>query len=1235
MTARFFLSPSRLARYFFHDCDRHLRFSSTPFDRRAAEGVPEVPEAKSAVTEAILDGGYVWEERVVEEHLGTDVNVAAGEEALRDRSYDFASGLRVMESLAPGEYIYQPTLEVPPGFYDRYGLDRSLIEFRACRPDLILAADALRIIDVKASEALKATHRVQIALYALILREILAATGSRWSVDLATAGVWLYERGEPRWFDLSLSLGMVETFLRERLPQLLARPTDEVSWHLQYRCEACEYYRHCKAEALESRSVSLIPYLTTGARRYLREADWSGGAIDTLPELAELLDSDEARDVLAGCGSLKGRRSRLRNAIDALESRTAVIQGGSSVALPVREQVRLVLTIQKEPLGGNIYAAGFLRQMGKDVYGDGLKHEVFVARSPADCVRVRTRFLEALYRELQILHDYNSGREFREQKGLQTYVFDQLEARLFNELLIESTTDPELAAIALGLLFHYQNESVAESDEHPGKGVPYPIVNVVGAIQHLVALGAPVAYRLQEVSRLLAPPRWSFELPDNDLFAFELSSTLKSDAVLMLWRGGADTRASIVGELRRRLRATSSVVDGLRHRIGDALFAWPPKFQLPPRLDIEHPVLSRLAFVVRYESFMRALALRGERARPYAERVREGFSIPLICEGGGNWRPAVELDSTAIDAGDFPDHLLVPAGRDGDNAQMGFDDYRFRNRMWVPKGIVSLASVVDVETDSDGQCATRLRLKLIRPEDFSEPAAGDRAVLHPRYTDFTSERIVERLRELDAEQDSDVVRLLEEPSSFAAELDDIATGEIDSRPFTPSQRDAFVHLCGNRLTLVWGPPGTGKTHFLAQSIASLGRRAAADGRPFRVVVTAFTHAAIENLLAKIDELAPELDVAKLGKPRHPAGQDLEGMSIDKAARLGPERSLVLGGTIFGLRKAAAKGMAPAPILVVDEGSQMKLGELALGMVALAPGGRLVIAGDHLQLPPIISGNYPEPEDGRAGLEDSAFAYLRDRDGGEAPFTFQLQENWRMNHELSRFSADSLYGPDYRPASEAIGAQRIQLAEPSATDSVVEAICDPETPAVACVLDGVRAAGENLVEAQLVAKLSVALRERLLFDDCILPATEAGDRRFWREGLFIVSPHHVQIRAIQRELASHRTWHERPFVDTVDKMQGQQCQAVIVSYGVSDRETALGEAEFIYSLNRLNVAVTRARAKCVVFLPRPLLEPSFDLLSNEKAAAGLGHMHRFVGYAREGDEQVYELGDGVTLRVLRR
>ncbi|MBM4319377.1 MAG: ATP-dependent helicase, partial [Deltaproteobacteria bacterium] len=309
---------------------------------------------------------------------------------------------------------------------------------------------------------------------------------------------------------------------------------------------------------------------------------------------------------------------------------------------------------------------------------------------------------------------------------------------------------------------------------------------------------------------------------------------------------------------------------------------------------------------------------------------------------------------------------------------------------------------------------------------------------------------------------------------------------------------------------------------------------------------------------------------------------------------------------------------------VDEASQLRMGELALAMAALKPGGRLVLAGDDLQLPPIVHGTYPQARDGLPGLHDSVFAYLRARDrgpGGADHYTCQLLDCWRMNGPLCRFAAETLYGDGFRPATPEIASRRLPLEPRSARSKKnpapawLDLLLDPEHPLVVAVLRGVLATSENKLEAELTARVAVELRQRLLGPEGRpYPATVEGDRQFWRRGLFIVSPHHVQIRAIERALAARRTWHGPCFVDTVDKMQGQQADAVLVSYGVSDPETALAEGEFIYSLERLNVAVTRARSHCVVFLPRPLLEPPFELLWDEAAARGLAHMHALLRYA---------------------
>jgi superfamily I DNA and/or RNA helicase len=89
----------------------------------------------------------------------------------------------------------------------------------------------------------------------------------------------------------------------------------------------------------------------------------------------------------------------------------------------------------------------------------------------------------------------------------------------------------------------------------------------------------------------------------------------------------------------------------------------------------------------------------------------------------------------------------------------------------------------------------------------------------------------------------------------------------------------------------------------------------------------------------------------------------------------------------------------------------------------------------------------------------------------------------------------------------------------------------------------------------VVDFVLALREGLLDDS---GQVYADDVLFFKHGLFIVSPHRAQNRAIRRELGRRRKWTSPPFVGTVDKMQGQEANAVITSYGVADPEYALLE-----------------------------------------------------------------------------
>ena len=101
------------------------------------------------------------------------------------------------------------------------------------------------------------------------------------------------------------------------------------------------------------------------------------------------------------------------------------------------------------------------------------------------------------------------------------------------------------------------------------------------------------------------------------------------------------------------------------------------------------------------------------------------------------------------------------------------------------------------------------------------------------------------------------------------------------------------------------------------------------------------------------------------------------------------------------------------------------------------------------------------------------------------------------------------------------------------------------------------------------------------------------------------------------------------------MQGQECEAVIVSYGVSDVESAMNEKEFIYSLNRLNVSITRARTKAIVFLPRPLIEPPMQVYEDDRLCDGVAFMQGLVRFAEHrGQVLRYPQPEAGELKVYR-
>jgi hypothetical protein len=1129
---------------------------------------------------------------------------------------------------------------------------------------------------VKRGDALKLTHRVQILLYALELQALLEAEGiTSARIDLEHGAVWLGKQPEPEVFALGAFRPHLERFLRHDLGRILAGAAEEAHWHLYARCEWCEFFEHCRDEMRRTDDVSRLEQLTAYGKRHLVEE----AGVRTLTELGRFLKRADADEVLNRCASLAGQRHRLQVRVAALETDEPQLHGASSPDLPQGENVGLFLTLQQEPLGQAVYLAGLLvtarEDLRREVFAqpvaarlwDGAGRPepcVWLAERPDDTANVRRPFIELLYDVLSQVHQYNARHEaWKDQLSLQAYVHTEQERGLLFALLLEALQEPDLAEKAMTLLFHFQGPELMQADRHPGSEIAYPVVVLQNAVGRLLALPVEVSYTLPEMLQALGSP---YHYTRKDFFHFPLGHGLRAEALHAAWyRGQADNLDEIRRQARLYLFAVQALLRAVRERAARHLVAWPPKFALPSGAGIRDRVLSRLAFFVRYESLLGCLAVREGRSEARPTQVLLGQVIELKARSSFEMEVHGDLP-VEPEANGFPAWLLVRDTEEGRRAQIEYADYWYRNKYYGGPDSPhrAVVGVQGVATGPDG--TTVLRLNYGRNFKGAAPARGERFLLYPRFTDFTTDGLVRFLEGLDRDGGGLLLELLRDPEKAAAPRPlpkKAAPGAArveEGLGFTPSQREAYRAIARQRVTAVWGPPGTGKTHFLASAIVGLVAAHAQAGLPCRVLVSAFTHAAIENLLRKVaqrwQELRQDAAVAgqrgsfdlRLGKAKYWQGatafaevvpDDGVPLWLDSAEHA------VLGATAYSCLKSHGE-LAGFDLVVIDEASQVRVPEAAVAVSLVGEAGRLVLAGDHLQLPPIVAGRYPDTPPGEPLLHRSVFEAVCPRhspltpdpsppQGGEggnpSRILRQLLENFRMNDVLTGVAARLLYGPRYAPVNRAVAGRRLPFKARRGLDPLVRACLDPDFPLVVVVLDGPRAAQANPVEADLVAQLVVALREGLRGPD---GRPYADDATFFRHGVFIVSPHHAQIRAIQRELAGRRRWEALPFVDTVDKMQGQEADAVLVSYGVADPEFALREAEFIYGLNRLNVAVTRARTKSVLCLPRPLLEATPHVLDVEPAAAGLAFMRRLVALAEEAGEEVVFEGEEAEAQVLR-
>ena len=244
-----------------------------------------------------------------------------------------------------------------------------------------------------------------------------------------------------------------------------------------------------------------------------------------------------------------------------------------------------------------------------------------------------------------------------------------------------------------------------------------------------------------------------------------------------------------------------------------------------------------------------------------------------------------------------------------------------------------------------------------------------------------------------------------------------------------------------------------------------------------------------------------------------------------------------------LKMMAASGYAVAG---TDNGHQ------AMGTSAR----NIVLLGDQMQLGQPIQGVHP----GRSG--ESALEYSLDGVATIAPDRgIFLAHTWRMHPHICRFISDAVY--DGRLESE-----RGTLNQSLLLDATAHPALKP-TGIVFLPAQHEGCSQRSEVEASLVRDLySSLLRQR--YRD-----RNGREHLMTAENILVVAPYNMQVNLLKETLP------EGARVGTVDKFQGQEAEVVIVSMATSSGDDLPRDIGFLYSKNRLNVAISRARCLAVL------------------------------------------------------
>ena len=391
----------------------------------------------------------------------------------------------------------------------------------------------------------------------------------------------------------------------------------------------------------------------------------------------------------------------------------------------------------------------------------------------------------------------------------------------------------------------------------------------------------------------------------------------------------------------------------------------------------------------------------------------------------------------------------------------------------------------------------------------------------------------------------------------------------------PAQEQAVNNvLRAKDVAIVHGPPGTGKTTTLVEAIYETLRR------ENQVLVCAQSNMAVDWISERLVDRG--VNVLRIGNPvkvndkmlsftyerrfaDHPGRSD-DGyhQKLDRLKSRATELEIRINAQLFGEARVIASTLtgSASRLLIGQKFGTLFIDEAAQALeaacwIAIRRASRVILAGDHCQLPPTVKSI--------AALRGGLGVTLMERIVRRKPDVVTLlKTQYRMNETIMRFSSDWFYGGMVEAAAQI----------------KYRGILDLDNPMM--WIDTAEVEGKEEFVGESFGRINRA-EAQLTLDTLQEYFTKIGKQRILDERIDvgIISPYRAQVQLLRRMVRKGEFF--KPYrslisVNTVDGFQGQERDIIVISLV---RANADGQIGFLSDLRRMNVAITRARMKLII------------------------------------------------------